>query len=165
MSLTTYSEARPWAKAIKQAVVSRAMPPWHADAASSRHIANSRLLTDAEVNAIVAWVDGGAKEGKPFATPAPEVAKTNGWRLGEPDLVVRVPGFKVPAKGTVDYTFLITPTGFDRDKWIAAAEWRIDKRNLVHHMNAFIRPPGSIYLDAAPTRQFHVATKAQRGTR
>ena len=164
MPLTSYAEARPWAKAIKQAVVSRTMPPWHADAASSKHIANSRLLTVAEIQTIVDWADGGAKEGTPVKAARVEPTNT-AWRLGEPDLIVRVPGYKVPAKGTVDYTFLITPTAFDQDKWIAAAEFRIDKRNVVHHMNAFIRPPGSIYLEGVPARQFHVATKTERGAR
>jgi hypothetical protein len=164
MAFGTYGQARPWAKAIRQAVLERTMPPWHADAETSRRILNSRALTGAEIEKVVAWVDGGAVEGPPVKTVAREVRPT-GWQLGKPDLVIRVPGYKVPARGTVQYTFLITPTHFTEDQWIAAAEWKIDQRTLVHHMNAFVRPPGSSYLKNAPVGQLYVASKDERGAR
>src|ERR1700680_2334179 len=62
MSLLTYTEARPWAKAIKTAVVSRKMPPWFADPKYG-HFANNRTLSAAEISTLVAWVDNGAQEG------------------------------------------------------------------------------------------------------
>jgi hypothetical protein len=153
MPLTTYREVRPWAKAMKEAVIKRSMPPWHADSETSRHFRNDRSLTDADREKVVAWVDAGAREGD-GGEAKPVVAKTlrtrdEGWRLGKPDLIVRVPGFKVPARGTLEYTFLVSPTSFPSDQWIAAAEWKIDKRSVVHHINAFIRPPGSSYVKAA----------------
>ena len=63
MAFGTFRQTRPWAKAIRQAVVERTMPPWHADAETSRRIRNSRALTQPEIEAIVKWVDGGAVEG------------------------------------------------------------------------------------------------------
>src|SRR5256714_1821991 len=62
MSLLSYKEARPWARSIKEKVVNRVMPPWHADP----HVGefrNDRRLSDQQVATIAAWVDGGAKEG------------------------------------------------------------------------------------------------------
>jgi hypothetical protein len=85
--------------------------------------------------------------------------------LGKPDLVIRIPGYAVPATGTLPYTFLVSPTGLSEDKWIAAAEWKIDRRNVVHHINAFIRPAGSSYVKTAPVGEFYVATKDERGAR
>lgn len=164
MAFTTYAETRPWAKAIKQSVLKRSMPPWHADAATSARIHNSRLLSEEEVRQLVAWVDGGAGEGKKLGA-ARVAAGAAGWTLGQPDLIVRIPGFKVPESGTLPYTFLVTPTGLSEDKWVAAAEWKIDKRSVVHHINAFIRPAGSSYVKSAPTREFYVATKDERGAR
>jgi mono/diheme cytochrome c family protein len=62
MSLLTYTAARPWAKAIKAAVVSQTMPPWFADPKYG-HFANDRRLSEADINTLVAWVDNGAVEG------------------------------------------------------------------------------------------------------
>ena len=64
MSLLTYQDARPWAKAIKTAVVARKMPPWFADA-GYRPIVNERKLTAAEIDTLVAWADSGSVEGIP----------------------------------------------------------------------------------------------------
>ncbi len=79
MPLGSYKEARPWAKSIKQAVVSRTMPPWSADPAVG-HFKNSRRLSDTEVAAIVKWVDTGAPEGNPKDLPkAPGFVA--GWNI------------------------------------------------------------------------------------
>ena len=68
MSLTTYDDARPWAKSIKQRVVSRAMPPWGADPAHGT-FKNDPRLTEQEIATIVAWVDGGAVRGDRSKAP------------------------------------------------------------------------------------------------
>ena len=164
MPLTTYAEARPWAKAMRTAVARRTMPPWHADPAKSVAFHNDRSLTDAERQTLLEWVDAGAPEGKPAATTA-RVAEKTGWQLGKPDLIVKIPRFRVPDSGTIEYTFLVTPTDLPEAKWIAAAEWKIDQRAVVHHINAFVRPRGSSYVADAPAGQFFVATKASRGAR
>ena len=64
MSLTSYIESRPWARSIKDLVVSRTMPPWPADPDNSLKFRNERHLDQAEIDTIVAWVDGGAPKGK-----------------------------------------------------------------------------------------------------
>ncbi|MFN7924181.1 MAG: thiol-disulfide isomerase [Bryobacteraceae bacterium] len=161
MAFITYQDARPWAKAIKTAVLRGTMPPWHADPASSAAFHNDRSLAPEQVRTIAAWVDAGAPEGPHIDYPQPHRAVT-GWRLGKPDLILKVPGFRVPPQGTIPYTFVAFPTGFERDTWIRAAEWRIDKRQVVHHMNAFVRPPGSSYVAGFEPRQFFVPTLPQR---
>src|SRR5580658_6747126 len=66
MSLVTYGEARPWAKAIKQKVAAREMPPWLIDRnVGVQHFANDESLSDEEIATIVKWADGGAVEGNP----------------------------------------------------------------------------------------------------
>lgn len=165
MAFTSYQDTRPWAKAIREAVLRRSMPPWHADPAAGKRFANDRSLTDAEIRTIVAWVDGGSPEGAPVAVRPEVKSETGSWTRGRPDLVVRVPGYQVKASGVVEYTFLVTPTAFPEDKWIAAAEWRIDQRQVVHHMNAFIRPKGSSYVRGAPVNEMYVASREQRAAR
>src|SRR5262252_4877408 len=70
MSLLTYQETRPWAKAIRGAVLSKKMPPWFADPAHGTFL-NDRRLPGEEIDRIVAWVDTGAKEGNPKDAPQP----------------------------------------------------------------------------------------------
>src|SRR5215211_5252247 len=86
MSLLTYKEARPWAKSIREKVLSGAMPPWHADPHYGS-FKNDRRLSEKEVSTIVAWVDGGAKEGNPRELP-PQPRFTEGWQVGKPDVVL-----------------------------------------------------------------------------
>src|SRR5216117_2053013 len=82
MSFLTYKDTRPWAKAIKAAVVSRQMPPWFADPAYG-HFANDRTLSDSTIKTLVAWVDGGAMEGDAKDAPPP-VKFPEGWSI-KPD--------------------------------------------------------------------------------
>jgi hypothetical protein len=70
MSLETYQQARPWAKAMKQAVLARKMPPWFADPQFG-HFRNDRSLAQKDVDTLVAWVDAGAPEGDPRTCPNP----------------------------------------------------------------------------------------------
>src|SRR5215831_4237322 len=62
MSLLNYKEVRPWARSIKEKVVSREMPPWLADPQNT-HFVNDRRLSQKEIDTIVAWVDAGAPKG------------------------------------------------------------------------------------------------------
>lgn len=115
MPLVTYEEARPWAKAIKERVVSRAMPPWLADLGYG-HLENDRRLSEAEIGAIVAWVDAGAPKGDARDAPSPPKFEP-GWVLGRPDVVIAMEeGYEAPADGVISYKYLTAPTNFTEDK-------------------------------------------------
>ena len=148
MSLITYQEARPWAKAIRQAVLTHKMPPWFADPAHG-NFSNDRRMPQAEIDRIVAWVDGGAKEGNPQDAPKPRTF-TAGWVMGKPDAVVELPvDFAVPASGTVEYTYFVVPSGFTEDKWVQNVEVRAGNTKVVHHVVVEVRPPGVEFLTDA----------------
>src|SRR5499433_2481780 len=82
MSLLSYKDARPWARSIREKVVSREMPPWHADPRVGQFL-NDPRLTQAEIDTITAWVDGGAKEGEARDLP-PTPKFVEGWNIGQP---------------------------------------------------------------------------------
>src|SRR5207249_1439455 len=84
MSLMTYKEVRPWAMSIREKVVQRVMPPWHADPKVGE-FTNDPRLSEAEIETIRAWVNGGAKEGDPKDVPLAPVFE-QGWHI-KPDLV------------------------------------------------------------------------------
>jgi hypothetical protein len=131
-SLMTYRDARPWARAIKQAVTTRVMPPWnaHPDYGDFR---DPRRLSDSDIATLVAWVDGGAKEGNPEDTP-PLPQFKEGWQIGEPDLVLAMAEpVKIPASGTIPYLTVPTDYVFPEDRWVQAIEVRPGNRRVVHH--------------------------------
>lgn len=155
MPLRTYKEARPWAKSIKQVVAQGKMPPWFADPAHGK-FANDRRLSQAEIDTLVAWVDGGAKEGNPKDAPAPREF-ASGWKAGTPDHVVQMAKpFPIPAEGKIDYSWIVVPTGFTEDKWIDTLEVRPGDRSVVHHVVIYAREPGSYFMkDAKPGEPYY----------
>jgi hypothetical protein len=149
MSFLNYKDTRPWAKAIKTAVVNRQMPPWFADPAYG-HFTNDRRLSDSEIKTLSAWADTDAVEGDEKDKPAP-IAFQDGWNI-KPDMIIEMPKeFKVPAKGTVAYQNFLVKVNFPEDVWIVAAEMRPGDRRVLHHGRVLIRKPGSEFMkDAIP---------------
>ncbi len=150
-SVLTYKEARPWAKSIREKVVNRTMPPWHADP----HVgtwANDRRLTQAEIDTITAWVEQGAKEGDAKdLPPVPQFA--NGWSIGQPDMVIPIPEtFTLEASGPDEYQYFEVDPGFKKDVYVQLAEARPDNRQIVHHIIAFIKPPAKDEGRPQPTK-------------
>ncbi len=142
MSLMKYDEARPWARAIKQRVVAREMPPWGADPAIG-HFKNDPRLSQAEIDTIVAWVDGGAPKGNDRDLPKPPEF-VDGWTIGKPDAVLTmVEDYWIPASGTIPYEYIRIPTNFSEDKWIKAIEIKPGSRAHVHHVIAYTQPRGT----------------------
>ncbi len=133
MSLLDYKSARPWAKAIREAVLTRKMPPWFADPRVG-HFRNDARLSAEEIDAITAWVDEGAKEGDPRDLP-PAPVFIEGWRLGKPDLVVDIGEDFTVTPGNDSYEHFTVPTNFTEGKWIRAAEIRPGNRRVVHHVH------------------------------
>src|SRR5437870_9252189 len=102
MSLMTYDDARPYARAIKQKVVARQMPPWGADPAFGV-FKNDPRLSEKEIETIVSWVDNGAPKGDEKDMPAPPQF-AEGWTISKPDAVFTMTeDFEIPATGTIPY--------------------------------------------------------------
>jgi hypothetical protein len=142
-SMMSYESTRPWARAIRQTVSAKKMPPWHADDAHSLKMGNDRSLNESEIQTLVAWADSGAAAGDSKDALKPRVF-TDGWRIGTPDAVFDLgTDFHVPAKGAVEYTLFLAHTNFKEDKWVSAVEIRPSVRSVVHHIVVHVRPPGS----------------------
>ena len=139
MPLVTYQEVRPWAKAIRAAVVSGRMPPWHADPRYGK-FSNDPSLAPDEKRILLAWIDTDALEGTSAGAPAPRPFP-EGWRIPEPDAVFELPqAFAVRAKGAIDYQYFSVPTYFTEDKWVQMAEVRPTDRSVVHHAIVMVEP-------------------------
>src|SRR5262245_37467736 len=141
MSLVTYDDARPWVRSIRARVAAREMPPWFADPRFGRPFVNDPRLTDAEVQAIVSWVDGGAPRGSGEAPVPPSFV--NGWRTFKgrpPDAIVEMPAaFDIPANGALPVFTIWSPNPFTEDKFIEAVELRPGAVDAVHHSDVTAR--------------------------
>jgi mono/diheme cytochrome c family protein len=138
MSLMTYEEVRPWARAIKTRVAAREMPPWHIDRnVGIQKFKNDPSLSDAEISTIVSWVDSGAPKGNPADMPPPrQFADGSEWAIGKPDLVVRFPAYRVPPTGPDLFPDLYAPLDLTEDRYIKAIQTRpvaSASRRVVHH--------------------------------
>jgi len=138
MSLLTYQDARPWAKAIKAAVETRKMPPWNADPAYG-HFLNDRSLNQSQIDTLVTWVDSGAAEGDAADAPPPKQWPTGGWEV-QPDIVIDGPEFDVPASGVIDWFWVAIPGAmFTKDTWITSIQFQPVDDAVVHHIGiAFV---------------------------
>lgn len=160
-SLLTYTDARPWAKAMKVAVVTEKMPPWFADPKYG-HFANDRTLSQKEISTLVAWADSGAVEGDKKDAPPP-VTFPDGWNI-KPDMVVEMPkDFHVKATGTINYQNILVKVNFPEDTWVVAAEMRAGNPRVVHHMRAIVRPPTSTWLATAIPGEAYEEGSAEMG--
>ena len=154
MSLVTYEETRPWAKSIKQRVVTRTMPPWHVDkTVGIQHFANDISLSDAQISTIARWVDAGAPLGDPKdMPPAKTWPNDDGWQLskqfGAPDLVLSSEPYTMTAKGQDVWFKPLTPIPITEPRWVRAVEMRPASaagRRITHHALAYLQQeePGS----------------------
>ena len=152
MSFLTYQDTRPWAKAIREAVLLRKMPPWFADPAHGS-FQNDRRLPQNDIATLTAWAQGGALEGDPKDAPKP-VAFVEGWNIGTPDVVLEMPAeYDVPPSGTIEYQHFIVPTHFTEDRWVRVVELRPGNGAVVHHAAVFVRPPKSGWMREAKVGQ------------
>jgi hypothetical protein len=144
MSLLSYEQARPWAKAIKRKVVAREMPPWFADPASSVKFVNDRRLSQKDIDTLSAWADAGAPKGADTDMPAPPQFAT-GWLHPKgipPDYVIEMPfEFEVPADGELPMMNFYTKIPFTEDKFVEAVQARPGNREVVHHIALSMKHP------------------------
>ncbi|MEW6323421.1 MAG: hypothetical protein AB1635_20310 [Acidobacteriota bacterium] len=150
MSLTTWNEARPWARAIRARVADHTMPPWDIDpSVGIQKFKNDRSLSEAERDTILRWVDAGAPQGDPKDMPAARAwPDDQGWNFApifgqkEPDLIVRSPSFTMPAQAQDAWDKRITPSGLTEARWVRAIEIRpatVKGRRITHHAIAYLQ--------------------------
>jgi hypothetical protein len=146
MSLLSYEDVRPWARAIKQRVTAREMPPWFIDrTVGIKRFKNDPSLSDEEIATIATWVDGGAPRGNPADMPPPvQFADDEAWQIGTPDLIVELPvDHVVRAQQSDVWINYTSPTGLTEDRYIKAVETKPGRgaREVVHHAITHLLQP------------------------
>ena len=152
MSLLTYDEVRPWAKAIARKVTSREMPPWHASEEQHGLFLGERVLTESQIATISRWVATGAQRGDAADAPPPiDFGANDGWAIGEPDLILGLPVDYVVKDDVEDeyatFRGVLTAEQLPEDRWIKAVQFK-PTDSFVHHI--ILRPIGGIAPGYAP---------------
>ena len=130
MSLATYEEARPWAKAIKEELLEKRMPPWHA-VRGYGEFRNAPSLTQRDVDMIVNWVEGGAPRGDEKDLPATPLFSSD-WQLGKPDLTLKPESESKIAADADEFRTVTFATNLKEDRWLSAIDLQPGNGALVH---------------------------------
>ena len=148
MSLRTYEEVRPWARAIKLRVIEREMPPYRYDRVGIQHLKGDLRLSEADIQTIARWVDTGSTLGNVADLPAPvQFPDGSKWayedEFGPPDLIVPTKPYTLPAKGQDRWWRPIVPVGTTVDRCIKAlaAKPSLKGRAGAHHANSDLMVP------------------------
>jgi hypothetical protein len=147
MSLVTYEEVRPWARSIKERVVTHQMPPWHLDkTVGIQQFQNDRSLSDEQIATIVKWVDSGSPMGDAKDMPAAkQFPNEDEWQLakqfGQPDLILKSTEYTMPGVSQDQWWQPITEVGLTEPRWVRAVEMRPGTkagRRITHHAIGYL---------------------------
>ncbi len=146
MSLVTFQEARPWARAIRQRTSARTMPPWFVEKTHGiQAFKDDPSLTEKEIDTIGRWVDAGAPEGNPADLPPPlRFDDVHAWRIGTPDLIVTTPEYVVKPQSPDQWVDFFVDSGLTEDRYVKAVQLLPSKEGfpVVHHASQYLVAPG-----------------------
>jgi hypothetical protein len=154
-SLLTYADAKKRATMIEAVISKGIMPPWKSVQGHGSFLGERRLAAE-EIELIARWIKQGKSEGDPQDLPAPP-RFTEGWKLGQPDIVVTMPSaYEIPAEGPDIYRNFVLPIEIPKGKYIKAAEYRPSNRKVVHHAVLSLDATGQVRKedDADPAPGF-----------
>jgi hypothetical protein len=140
-ALASYEQTAKRAGQIVRVTQERIMPPW-IPAPSHDKFVGERWLTDRELDLLKTWAETGRSRGDDAdLPPAPQFA--DGWRLGEPDLIVKMAEpFHVPADGPDLLQNFVIPLDIPEDKLVAAVEFHPGNKRVAHHAVLFLDQSG-----------------------
>lgn len=129
-----------WSPMMKEVMMTKRMPPAQVDP-SINHFTNARYMDANELQTLVHWIDAGAPRGNSEVDPLARVAPPQTvWELGEPDYIVEVPAFTVPATGVLDYENVTINLPFEEDVWVKSVQHVPGDRRVLHHLLSYIVP-------------------------
>jgi hypothetical protein len=138
-AMESHNIVKGWSAMMREVLMNRRMPPWHADPAIGS-FSNDRSLSVEQIRTLVHWIDAGAPRGEgpdPLSERKAQIVPE--WPLGKPDLVIDVPEQQIPASGVIDYRYIDIRLPFDRDVWVRAVHLKPSNRAVMHHASAFVK--------------------------
>ncbi len=140
-AMDRYETLKGWSAMMREVIMNRRMPPWHADPEIGAFSPDLSLTVD-EKRTLVHWIDAGAPRSggnDPLVAEPPQAHA--GWPLGEPDVVIDLPPQRLPARGVLPYRWLKVPVPVGRDVWVRAAHLKPSDASVMHHGFVFVQYP------------------------
>jgi hypothetical protein len=139
-AMDSHKMVQGWSPMMREVLMAKRMPPAQVDPAVN-HFENARYLDAADLQTLIRWIDMGSPAGEGGLDPLTKIsASTAVWQLGEPDYVVEVPAFTVPATGVLDYENVTINLPFTQDVWVRSVQHLPGDRRVLHHLLSFIVP-------------------------
>lgn len=140
--LLRYEDVKKRAKQLARVTADKTMPPWKPDPGHGDFL-DARVLTDQQIATLKAWADAGAPAGNP--ADAPPVPKFKaGWKLGKPDIVLKMPEpFTIPADGKDVYWAFVFPLNNQKDIYVKGVECRPGNPKVAHHAVGILDTSGT----------------------
>ena len=149
MSLMTYDDAFPWAESIRAELVAAHMPPWNADEGYGE-LKRAHTLTPKELDVILTWATGGNPRGS-LDQVLPKVELKNDWKLGPPDLAVKLPAaFTLAADKMEDTQEFTLPSGTTEAKWVRAVDLLPGTPSIVRSASLVVKGAAATGSGPAP---------------
>jgi peroxiredoxin len=129
-----------WSPMMKEVMMTKRMPPAQVDP-NVKHFTNARYMDAEELQTVIHWIDAGSPRGVSEVDPLTLIEPPDSvWELGEPDYIVDVPAFTVPATGVLDYERVTINLPFEEDVWIKSVQHLPGDRRVLHHLLSYIVP-------------------------
>jgi peroxiredoxin len=139
-AMSDYQTVVGWSSMIKNVVHTKRMPPWHADP-NIGNFSNDLSLSDAEIETLMSWIDGGMVRGDGEDHLAQRPPDTQAWRLGKPDFVMELEPESIPATGIIDYRYQSFKFHADKTVYVKAVEIHPERTEILHHVLATVEYP------------------------
>jgi len=139
-AMDSYMMVLGWSSMMKEVILTKRMPPAQVDP-SINHFTNAGYIKSDEQQTLIHWINAGAPRGESKTDPLTLMESSDSdWRLGEPDYIVEVPAFVVPATGVLDYENVTINLPFQKDLWVKSVQHLPGDRRALHHLLSFIVP-------------------------
>ena len=143
-AMDSHEMVKGWSSMIKEVLLTKRMPPAQVDP-SINHFSNARYMESSELQTLIGWINGGSPRGESLEDPLEYIQPIESlWQLGEPDYIVELPTYKVPATGILDYENVSIELPFTKDVWIKSVQFIPGDRRVLHHLMSYIAPAASI---------------------
>lgn len=139
-AMNSHMMVQGWSPMMKEVMMTKRMPPAQVDP-NVNHFTNARYMSAEELQTLVHWIDAGSPRGVSEVDPLTLITPPDSvWELGEPDYIVDVPAFTVPATGVLDYENVTVNLPFEEDVWVKSVQHLPGDRRVLHHLLSYIVP-------------------------
>lgn len=139
-AMNSHMMVQGWSPMMKEVMMTKRMPPAQVDP-NVNHFTNARYMDPAELQILVHWIDAGSPRGESEVDPLALIEPPESvWEFGEPDYIVDVPAFTVPATGVLDYEKVTINLPFEEDVWVKSVQHLPGDRRVLHHLLSYIVP-------------------------